>query len=314
MEVIDHLGAKNEQAVNISAAADAQFKLVSFTDLEKTTIKERFELTRPFLMYSGATDERKNHLRLIKAFSLLPLPLRKNYQLVIVGKLPDAHQEKFKTHAALCGLSPTDVVITGQVTDREMLQLYNLCELFVFPSWHEGFGLPALEAMSCGAAVICSNTSSLPEVIGRQDAMFDPFDEKSISQKINEVLTNNHLRSTLAQHGLKQAKKFSWDESAKRAITAFEQCHKKRNNENAAEKDIRPSLSSISSLVEKIAKISNPPSDENFWIKTAQAIAQNHPESSVKKLLVDISELVHRDAKSGIQRVVAHQSADRLHG
>jgi glycosyltransferase involved in cell wall biosynthesis len=304
MEAISHLSAKLEQVVNISAAADTQFKPVSFTDLEKTTIKERFELTRPFLMYSGATDERKNHLRLIKAFSLLPLSLRNNFQLVIVGKLPDAHKEKFKTHATQYGLNPTDIVITGQVTDQEMLKLYNLCELFVFPSWHEGFGLPALEAMSCGAAVICSNTSSLPEVIGRQDAMFDPFDEKSISQKINEVLTNSHLRSSLAQHGLQQAKKFSWDKSAKIAITAFEQWHKKQTHENTTEIDARPSLSSIPSLVEKIAKISNPPSDENFWIKTAQAIAQNNPESSVKKLLVDISELVNRDAKSGIQRVV----------
>ncbi|WP_394605568.1 glycosyltransferase, partial [Escherichia coli] len=87
---------------------------------------------------------------------------------------------------------------------------------------HEGFCLPALEAMSCGAPVIGANTSSLPEVIGRRDALFDPFDEKAISRKMAEVLTNTRLRDELAEHGLKQARNFYWDESAKRAISAFE--------------------------------------------------------------------------------------------
>jgi len=110
-------------------------------------------------MYSGATDERKNHLRLIQAFALIPESDRKNYQVAIVGGLPHEHRLQFEEHAKMCGLTTTDVVITGRVTDTEMVGLYNICELFVFPSWHEGFGLPALEAMSCGAPVIGSNNN-----------------------------------------------------------------------------------------------------------------------------------------------------------
>lgn len=222
LELIENLNVKDVHTVNISAAADACFKPVQLSNRTVNVLKERFGLLRPFLMCSGATDERKNHLRLIKAFSLLPIDLKNNYQLAIVGGLSLEHQKKFETYALQCGLNSTDVVITGRVTDEEMTVLYNLCVLFVFPSWHEGFGLPILEAMSCGAAVIGANTTSLPEVIGRDDALFDPFNELSIAKKMEQVLVDKQLREDLIQHGLQRAKQFSWDESAKRALDAFE--------------------------------------------------------------------------------------------
>lgn len=311
-ESMEYLAATSEQAVNIAAAVDAHFKPIHVSEAEKQTLRKRFGLARPFLMYSGATDERKNHLRLIKAFSILSPFLRKNYQLAIVGHLPNEHRENFEAYAKLCGLKPNDVVITGRVTDEEMVQFYNLCELFVFPSWHEGFGLPALEAMSCGAPVIGSNTTSLPEVIGRKDALFDPFDEKSIAQKITEVLTNDQLRNDLARHGLEQAKKFSWEESAKRAIAAFERWYDKQHHKNAAAKSAQSKPTAVSLLIERIAKLANPPVEERDWLMTAQAIAQNHPQSTEKQLLVDISELAHRDHKTGIQRVVRSVLAELL--
>lgn len=300
LEAIEHLGATHEQAVNIAAAADDIFKPIDVSLADEQAIRNQFGLTRSFVMYSGATDERKNHLRLIKAFSLLPANLRKNYQLAIVGGLPSPHREKFEAYTKLCGLTAYDVVITGRVSDEEMVRLYNLCDLFVFPSWHEGFGLPALEAMSCGAPVIGANTSSLPEVIGRKDALFDPFDEKAISQKMLEVLVNDHLRNDLVQHGLEQAKKFSWAESAKKAIAAFENWLSKQSHKN------HTTTSQVSEtwLVEKIATLVNPPANENDWIMTAEAIALNHRNSTEKQLLVDISELIQQDSKTGIQRVV----------
>ena len=113
-------------------------------------------------------------------------------------------------------------MLTGFVSEEDLLTLYNLCKAFVFPSLHEGFGLPALEAMSCGRAVIGANTSSLPEVIGRDDALFDPMNDRAIAEKIADVLTDDAFRSDLEQHGLKQAKRFSWDVCAQRAIAAFE--------------------------------------------------------------------------------------------
>src|SRR5690606_33453296 len=102
-----------------------------------------------------------------------------------------------------------ELIFTDYITDEELVQLYNLCKLFVFPSWHEGFGLPALEAMACGAPVIGANTTSLPEVIGLDDALFDPFNVASITQRMQLALTDENFRKTLIQHAEQQVKKFS---------------------------------------------------------------------------------------------------------
>ncbi|UUE95601.1 glycosyltransferase family 4 protein [Comamonas thiooxydans] len=312
LEVIEHLGATPEQTTNIAAATDDYFKPSNISKAVEKALRTKFGLMRPFVMYSGATDERKNHLRLIKAFSILPPEVRENHQLAIVGGLPKDHREKFETYIKLCGLKSTDVVITGRVSDKEMVDLYSLCALFVFPSWHEGFGLPALEAMSCGAPVIGSNTTSLPEVIGRSDALFDPFDEKAISKKMAEVLTDDRLREDLIRHGLDQCKKFSWDESAKCALAAFERWYAKQHRKTAKANRKLSNATPAPWLIESIAMLSNPPTDEHHWLLTAKDIALNHRQSAEKQLLVDISELVQRDAKTGIQRVVRSILAELL--
>ena len=115
------------------------------------------------------------------------------------------------------GLAKDELVMTGFVPDDDLLALYNICAAFCFPSWHEGFGLPALEAMQCGAATIGANTSSIPEVIGAGDALFDPYDEKDMAERLHQVLTNADYRKSLVEHGLQQARKFTWEESARRA-------------------------------------------------------------------------------------------------
>ena len=114
------------------------------------------------------------------------------------------------------------MVVVDYVTDDDLVALYSLCKLFVLPSLHEGFGLPALEAMACGAAVIGSNTTSIPEVIGRNDAMFDPSSAHAIARIMQRALTDQAFHESLRRHGLQQAKKFSWDITARRALKAFE--------------------------------------------------------------------------------------------
>jgi glycosyltransferase involved in cell wall biosynthesis len=280
LELIEYLNVKDAQTVNISAAADACFKPVDLSYRKVCVLKERFGLPRPFLMCSGATDERKNHLRLIKAFSLLPIDLRNNYQLAIVGGLSLEHQKKFEAYALQCGLSSKDIVITGRVTDEEMTALYNLCALFVFPSWHEGFGLPALEAMSCGAAVIGANTTSLPEVIGRDDALFDPFNALSIAKKMEQILIDKKLRQDLIRHGLQRAKQFSWDESARRAFDAFEAWYEARIKANDLGVDTRSAPATW--LVESIAKFDSVSSEKIPAMKTKSS----SDTSKSKKLIV----------------------------
>lgn len=303
-EAIKYLGIQADKAVNISTAGDAHFTVKHISINKEQIIRSSFNLDRPFLMYSGATDERKNHLRLIKAFSQLAPKLRKKYQLVIAGKLPFEHKTKFESYARLCGLDASDLVITGRITDEQMVSLYNLCDLFVFPSWHEGFGLPALEAMLCGAPVIASNTTSLPEVIGRKDSLFDPFEVDSISEKITEVLSNEELRNDLAKHGLEQSKKFSWDETARRTISAFEVVHAKTLANKSVQQNELSSAEIIPLVVQKIAEIVKAkPLDEEL-IKVAECLDRNHPKVLSKQFFVDISQLVNVDSKTGIQRVV----------
>ena len=174
-EAIDHVHIPPNNVVSIAAAVDERFRPISISAHAEATLRHRLGLNKKFIMYSGASDERKNHLRLIKAYSMLPQDLRAGYQLALVGRIPPGNRQNFEAQVNACALSLEDVVITGGVSDSDLHSLYALCELFVFPSIHEGFGLPALEALSCGAAVIGSNTTSMPEVIALSEALFDPL-------------------------------------------------------------------------------------------------------------------------------------------
>jgi len=251
-EGIDYLGLQDEWVVNISTAADVCFRSL---DLPKNTVKvfqQRYGIVKPFIMYTGGFDSRKNLDRLLNAYSKLPVALRSGYHLVIVGKITEGDMASLRSHARVNAIAQDEVIFTGYVNDDDLVALYNLCTVFVFPSWHEGFGLPALEAMACGAAVIGANTSSLPEVIGRADALFDPYDEAAITTKLAQVLTDESFRAELKRHGLKQAKMFSWDRSARCALDAFTRLHKARQKVDNIHvhcvKFNRPSMAYVSPL------------------------------------------------------------------
>ncbi|WP_203564007.1 glycosyltransferase [Deefgea sp. CFH1-16] len=303
-EAITHLNLDACKITNIAAAVGLDFKPKEISTSEVQKIRTHFGLSRPFIMYSGATDERKNHLRLIKAFSLLSPEIKEKYQIAIVGGLPDENKNKFEQYASYYGIKPTDLIITGSVTDEQMINLYNICDLFVFPSWHEGFGLPALEAMSCGAAVIGSNTTSIPEVIGREDALFDPFDANSICEKITDVLTNETLRKELSEHGIEYSKNFSWDESARRSISAFEKFYVSNQKKSNIIDTSTLNAGLLSTLIKNISTISKATYHQKDLLKISEAISNNHKTSDNKQLLIDISQLVNVDSKTGIQRVV----------
>lgn len=225
-EAIDALYLPAERVVNISGAVDASFRPVILSADAHHALMNRFGLIRPFLMYTGGIDNRKNIEGLIEAFAQLPGAIRHSYQLAIVCKADDSDKQRLQDLAARAGLAGDEVVFTGFVTDAELIALYSTCELFVFPSLHEGFGLPALEAMSCGAAVIGSDSSSIPEVIGRGDALFDPTSASAIAEKMAQALSDSAFRGSLKEHGLAQAKRFSWEASARIALGALESAHR----------------------------------------------------------------------------------------
>lgn len=221
-DAIERLGLPEHRVTNISAGCNPDFQPVELTADTERRVRERYGLTRRFLLYTGGIDPRKNIEGMIAAFAMLPRSLRGDYQLVVVCSVQE-HDRRRLTELARCrGLRGSDVIFTGFVPDDDLITLYNLCALFVFPSLYEGFGLPPLEAMSCGAPVIASNTSSLPEVVGWEKALFDPKEPEAISEKIREALTDDVFRRSLRKHGLEQAKCFSWEQSARRALEAFE--------------------------------------------------------------------------------------------
>lgn len=227
-EAIDALNIDSNKVINISSAIDSHFKPIVLSSDKVRDLKSKYSIDRRFVMYTGGIDYRKNIEGLIQAYSKLPCELRTNYQLAIVCSVQPDEKENLAKTAKKYGLQKQDLVLTGYVTDEDLVSLYNLCDLFVFPSLYEGFGLPVLEAMACGAPVIGSNTSSIPEVIGRQDALFNPNHTEDITQAIYAVLTNPELEKSLRTHGIAQASKFSWRKSADLAIEAFEAMHERK--------------------------------------------------------------------------------------
>ncbi len=228
-EAIDTLNFEGERVVTISTAHTDNFRLYPHDEVAEQTLFARYNITRPYIMYNGALDPRKNLDRLLLAFSLLPTELRHRHQLVFVGKVGKVDQQRLVRLAQKIDIHE-HFVLTGHVSDEDLVALFSHCTLFVFPSLHEGFGLPALEAMACGAPTIGSNVTSIPEVIGRADALFDPTNPEDIATKIIKALTDPDFRQSLRQHALVQASKFSWDRCAKRAITALEQLYDKNHS------------------------------------------------------------------------------------
>jgi glycosyltransferase involved in cell wall biosynthesis len=227
-EAIDALQLPGERVVNISSAVDAIFRPRQLDADGAAALRARYGLHRSFIMYTGGIDYRKNIEGLIEAYSILPEALRRQYQLAVVCKVPDADRLRLQALATRWRIPDGDLVLTGFVPDDDLVSLYNLTALFVFPSLHEGFGLPALEAMSCGVPTIGSNNSSIPEVIGRSDALFDPNKVSDIAAKMQQVLDDPGFGASLGAHGLAQAKEFSWDASAQKTLAAFEQAHERR--------------------------------------------------------------------------------------
>lgn len=228
LEALEHLGLPPGQVVNIAAACDACFQPLSHITEAHRAVLKRWGITRPFVLYTGGADDRKNLPRLIEAFARLPQPIRQRHQLLFAGKLSASQQGQLQGEAARQGLTSEDLRFTGFVSDDDLVLAYSLCQLFVFPSWHEGFGLPPLEAMSCGAPVIAANTSSLPEVVGWEEALFDPFDVDAISRKMARALGEVTFADALKAHAPRQCQQFSWDRSAITAIEAMARIHQGR--------------------------------------------------------------------------------------
>ncbi|MCA1176226.1 MULTISPECIES: glycosyltransferase [unclassified Pantoea] len=281
-ETHEYLPDASGEIVSISSATEDMWYDKEIVDINIEAVREKFSIRKDIILYApGGFDKRKNFERLIVAFSEIEPELRFNKQLVIISKVNEADRNYLQSIVKNAGLLKSDVILTGYVSDDELILLYRNCFLFVFASEHEGFGLPILEAMRCGAPTIGSNVTSIPEVIGLEEALFDPFSVKSISSKIREVIINDQFRHSLKNHALSQASKFSWDISAQRALDAFE--HFKSEIVLTVE-NTRESISALDSLKRISTKVR--PTDQDL-LRVAEALDRNIKRVELNNALVE---------------------------
>ena len=220
-DAIEKLGLDGNRVVTIGAGVDSRFQPT--TDGEPDVrFNQRMGIDRPFLLYTGGMDKRKNVELLFPAFAALPSPLRERHQLVVVGGLDTPTRQRLERAVRAAGLDAGQVVFPGHVPDEDLIRLYQTCALFVFPSAQEGFGLPPLEAMACGAPVIVNDATSLPEVVNDPSAMFDASVPSSITGAMHGVLADPARAAALREAGIRRAGEFTWTRVAARAMDAIE--------------------------------------------------------------------------------------------
>ncbi|QSX73646.1 glycosyltransferase family 4 protein [Lysobacter arenosi] len=292
-EATNALGFDPARVFNISAACDSNFVQLPKNAPSLRLVKEKYGLGTDFILYTGGSDERKNLQRLVDAYGQLEPRQRGKCQLVLAGRMHHPHILELQSRAAAAGLAPEELIFTGYVSDHHLVALYNLCRFFIFPSWHEGFGLPVLEAMSCGAAVLAADASSVKEIVHERAALFDPFDVASIRERMAHFLDSDDDLDKLRRYSIDRARDYSWDSVADRFLDACERTHA------AAERPAdRPDA--VDALVCALAH------SEFEDVAEVAALADSIDRSvapAKRKIMVDVTELAAHDYKTGIQRV-----------
>jgi glycosyltransferase involved in cell wall biosynthesis len=194
-----------------------------FRPLEKeearARLRERYGLTKKYLYHLGNIEPRKNLIVLLKAFALICREVEEDYALVLSGQpgwLTQALQRFLQDYPL-----KDRILFTGYVPRNDLPLFMNGAELFVFPSLYEGFGLPVLEAMSCGTPVISSNCSSIPEIVEDAGVLVDPDDPLALAEQIIRLLKNPEERERLSELGLQQAARFSWRKTARQTLAVY---------------------------------------------------------------------------------------------
>ncbi len=220
-DIMDFFKVPRDKVHVIYPAADAVFKKLNHPD---SSVFDRYQIGEEFILSVGTIEPRKNYPLLIDAFAKIKADHPK-LKLAIVGRTGWKSEASYKARED----SPhkEDIFFLGHVQDSDLVHLYNQARAFVYPSLFEGFGLPVLEAMSCGLPVIASNTSSLPEVVGQAGILLDPNRSSYLAEAIHKLLTINSLREELSEKGLNQAESFSWIENASQTLKLYGSATKK---------------------------------------------------------------------------------------
>ena len=216
-DVIKFLKIDSSKILNIgSAPSDKFFKI---EDNKGIKIPKKYGISKPFILYTGSFEFRKNLERTIEAFSKIDSKLN-HFQLVLVCDLDVIQRQKLQNICDKFGVSER-VISTGKIPDSHLNILYNTCDLFIFPSLYEGSGLPILEAMRCGAPVLASNTSSMAEIMKKKEYMFDPCNVNDIANLISKTLSDENFKNQLKDYCLKRGKELSWEKIASKVLEQY---------------------------------------------------------------------------------------------
>lgn len=192
------------------------FRIIPEEDSSKTL--DKFNFKKPFILYLGTLEPRKNIERIIEAYASLT-HIQTHYDLVLAGSIGWKSEKIFQLIEQYS--LKEKVHLTGYISQAEQIALYNKATCFVFPSLYEGFGMPALEAMACGCPVITSNTSSLPEVVGNAGKLVNPLEVGEIASAIQTIIEDDTLRNTMIARNIEQIKQFTWTNTAKSVIELY---------------------------------------------------------------------------------------------
>ena len=217
----------DERKVEVAPYAPAPEFRPGPQEAAQAAVLLRWSFPGPFILNVGDLQPRKNQIGLIRAFAKLvrAYPQLK-HKLALAGK-DTWFAGRVREAARQSGVADR-IHFLGFVSDEDLLRLYRACDLFVFPSFYEGFGLPALEAMACGRAVVCSSASALPEVVDGAAILADPHSTDDLARAIADLLLSSELRTRMERLGLRRAALFSWQSTAQRTLEVYREVAERR--------------------------------------------------------------------------------------
>ena len=253
------LSIPDDRIAVISAGVDPAFRPSEMSIDAAGALRRRYDLDQPFVLYVGAVDPRKNVQLIFAALAASPQTIQDDHLIVFAGRLFDEEIGHLKVLAARHGVAASKLRFLQQVPEDDLIALYGICAAFVFPSLNEGFGLPALEAMACGAPTLAARGSSLTEVVGHEALMFDPLDAKSLAASLTRLLQQPEAREEAVALGLARAAEFNWDHVADRTLDAFEAVQGARADTRGAVAPLsrKPRLAYFSPLPSEESGIAN---------------------------------------------------------
>lgn len=303
-EAMSFLAMPEDRVVNISAAVGDHLHCKEDSPLPVPASFDDLGIYQSFILcVPGGFDARKNIDALLKAFAQLPNRIRDSHQLVIGSKASNQSASMVAVVAEAAGLTTGEWILTGYLEDDRLRDLYRACKLFVFPSKHEGFGLPLLEAMSLGAPSIASFSTSVGELMANPSYCFDPENVSDISDAMARALEDGLWRDQLAKYALARAGDFSWDRTASLALSAIEEKFGAGSGLDSVSSP--PASTGREDIVRAIFASDARVVDLGGDLRSlANCLATNLRAGRQYTLFLDVTELARVDGKSGIQRVV----------